>query len=126
MPLTTLTYNENVLEHKNFGDTLGKMQGLFDQGKLTADTSHAYYSGHELRSAGVTWEGIYLKMDAPGAGKTALGRSQNRVIIRVKDGVLTEGWAVAWRHDDRLLQLGSGFFERAKTMRAYYKTLKVK
>ena len=124
MPLSNLTYNENEQEHKGFADTLGTMQGLIDKGKLTKDTSHAYYAGHELRDSGVSWDGIYLKTDCTGGGKTANGRSQNRIVVKVKDGVLVEDWAVAWRHDDRLLLLSSGFFKRAKTMRDYIKSQK--
>lgn len=120
MGLTTLTYNENEQEHKNFADTLGQMQGQIIKGTLTSSTSHAYYAGHELRDAGVTFTGTYLKRDCPGSGKTALGRSQNRIIVAVgTDGTLIEDWAVAWRHDDRLLQLSDGFFKRAKSMRDY-------
>jgi hypothetical protein len=115
-----LKYNENEREHVGFADTLGSIQGRIDKGTLTKDTSHAYYAGHELRAAGVSWDGIYLKGDCPGAGATKHGRSQNRIIVRVKDGKLIEDWAIAWRHDDRLLQLDEGFFKRAKTYRALY------
>ena len=124
MPLGNLTYNDNDQEHKNFADTLGQMQGNIEKGKLTKDTSHAYYAGHELRDAGVTWDGIYLKADCPGKGKTVQGRSQNRIVVKVKDGALIENWAGAWRHDDRLLLLDKGFFTRAKTMRDFVKSLK--
>ena len=122
MPLTKCTYNDNDQEHRSWGDTLGQMQGQIEKGTLTKDTSHAYYSGHELRAVNVSWDGIYLKKDCPGKGKTANGRSQNRIIVRLtSDGKLVEDWAVAWRHDDRLLQLDEGFFKRGKTMRDYIK-----
>jgi hypothetical protein len=43
---------------------------------------------------------------------------QNRIIVRLDtNGALVEGWAVAWRHDDRLLKLDDGFFKRAQSMR---------
>jgi hypothetical protein len=119
MPLTTLTYNDNEQEHRGFADTLGQMQGQIIKGTLTSQTSHAYYAGHELQKQGVQFNGTYLKKDCPGNGKTKMGRSQNRIIVAIgTDGVLVENWAVAWRHDDRLLQLSDGFFERAKSMRA--------
>lgn len=125
MPLSTLTYNENEQEHKNFADTLGQMQGQILKGTLTKDTSHAYYAGHELRAEGVTFNGVYLKKDCPGKGETKNGRSQNRIIVATTtDGTLVEDWAVAWRHDDRLLQLSDGFFKRAKSMRDYIVKLK--
>jgi hypothetical protein len=125
MPLTTLTYNDNEQEHKSFADTLGQMQGMILKGTLTKDTSHAYYAGHELRTAGVTFSGVYLKKDCPGKGATANGRSQNRIVVATTtDGKLVEDWAVAWRHDDRLLELSDGFFKRAKTMRDYIVNLK--
>lgn len=118
MPLTTLKYNDNEQEHRGFADTLGQMQGLILTGKLTRDTSHAYYAGHELRKEGISWKGIYLKKDCTGSGKTKNGRSQNRVIVALtSDGTLVEGWAIAWRHDDRLLELDGGFFKRAQSMR---------
>jgi hypothetical protein len=121
MPLTTLAYKENDQEHVGFADVLGKMQGLIIAGKLTTATSHAYYAGHELRAEGVAWKGKYLKCDCYGSGKTKHGRSQNRIIVPItRQGELVEGWAVAWRHDDRLLQLGDGFFKRAKATRDLY------
>lgn len=120
MPLTALTYNDNEQEHKGFADTLGQMQGQIIKGTLTKDTSHAYYAGHELRAEGVNFNGTYLKKDCPGKGQTANGRSQNRIIVAIgTDGNLVENWAVAWRHDNRLLQLSDGFFTRAKSMRDY-------
>ena len=119
-----LKYNENEREHVGFADTLGTLQGRIEKGVVTKDTSHAYYSGHELRDAGVSWDGIYLKADCTGSGATTHGRSQNRIIVKVKDNKLVEDWAVAWRHDDRLLLLDEGFFKRAKTMRAYIKSQK--
>lgn len=120
MGLDALTYNDNEQEHKGFADTLGQMQGQIIKGTLTKDTSHAYYAGHELRAEGVSFAGTYLKKDCAGKGKTANGRSQNRIIVAIgTDGKLVEDWAVAWRHDDRLLQLSEGFFKRAKTMRDY-------
>jgi hypothetical protein len=123
MPLPSLTYNQNELEHRNFADTLGQMQALIEKGKLTKDSTNALYTGHELVRAGVFWDGLYLKKDCPGEGKTKMGRSQNRVIVRVtKEGTLVEDWAVAWRHDNRLLQLDRGFFERAKFMRDLVKS----
>jgi len=119
MTLPILPYNDNEQEHKNFADTLGQMQGQIVKGTLTRTSSHAYYAGHELRDQGVSWNGIYLKRDCPGKGKTANGRSQNRIIVPcTADGALVEDWAIAWRHDDRLLQLGTGFFTRAKMMRS--------
>ncbi len=124
MALQTIAYNENEREHVTFADTLGQAQGMISTGKLTRDSSHAYYAGHELRTQGESWErGEYhLKADCPGAGKTKMGRSQNRIIVRIgQDGKLIEGWAVAWRHDDRLLKLGDGFFKRAQMMRSIYK-----
>lgn len=36
-----------------------------------------------------------------------------------KGDTLTEGWAVAWRHDDRLMKLSDGFFTRAASIRKY-------
>jgi hypothetical protein len=125
MPLPTLKYNDNEMEHRGFADTLGRMQGLIDVGKLTRNTSHAYYAGHELRDSGVKWEGYYLKTDCPGSGKTKLGRSQNRIIVAMtRQDALIDDWAVAWRHDDRLLQLDAGFFKRAQSMRDFVKSLK--
>ena len=124
MPLTTLNYNDNVLEHRGFADTLGQMQGLIDKGRLDRNTSHAYYAGHELRSCGVSWSGHFLKRDCPGNGKTTHGRSQNRVIVNIDaNGNLVENWAVAWRHDNRLLQLDAGFFTRAQQMRKLVNSL---
>lgn len=123
MGLPSLKYNDNEQEHRGFADTLGSAQGLFLAGKLTRDTSHAYYGGHELKDQGEVWDrGAYhLKRDCPGAGKTAMGRSQNRVIVRIgSDGKLVENWAVAWRHDNRLLQLDAGFFKRAEGMKNLY------
>jgi hypothetical protein len=124
MPLTNETYNDNNQEHRSWGDTLGQTQALIETGKLTKDTSHAYYAGHELRDAGVSWDGIYLKKDCPGKGATVHGRSQNRIVVKVKDGTLVEDWAVLWRHDSRLLLLSDGFFKRGKTMRDYIKSMK--
>ncbi|MEP6492262.1 MAG: hypothetical protein ABJF01_06270 [bacterium] len=119
MPLTDLKYNDNDEEHKGFAQTLGLMQGRIDKGTLTRNTSHAYYAGHELRDEGVDWDGIFLKGDCSGSGKTKNGRSQNRIIVALtRGGVLAEGWAVAWRHDDRLLKLSEGFFTRAKMFRS--------
>ncbi|MFI8746798.1 hypothetical protein ACIGKL_16755 [Pseudomonas sp. NPDC077186] len=124
MPLTTLKYNDNDQEHRGFADTLGQMLGLIDKGKLDRNTSHAYYAGHELRDSGVTWSGHFLKRDCPGSGKTKLGRSQNRVIVNIdSNDDLVEGWAVAWRHDDRLLLLDAGFFKRAAQMRDYINSM---
>jgi hypothetical protein len=122
MGLTTLTYNDNVQEHRGFADTLGQAQGLIVSGKLTSQTAHAYYAGHELRDHGEAWPqgAFHLKKDCPGSGDTKFGRSQNRIIVRIgSDGVLIEDWAVAWRHDDRLMKLDAGFFKRAQGMRAY-------
>jgi hypothetical protein len=120
MPLTTLTYQDNEQEHRGFADTLGQLQGGIIMGTLTRNTTHAYYAGHELQKQGIQFNGLYLKKDCPGNGQTATGRSQNRIIVAVgTDGKLIENWAVAWRHDDRLLHLSDGFFERAKTMRAF-------
>jgi hypothetical protein len=120
MPLQVLKYNDNEQEHRGFADTLGQTQGLILTGKLTSKTAHAYYAGHELKTQGEKWEKgeFHLKKDCPGAGKTKMGRSQNRIIVRIDtNGQLVEGWAVAWRHDDRLLKLGDGFFKRAESMR---------
>ncbi len=123
MPLTRLTYNESDREHINFADTLGQLQALIELGKVTRDTDNAFYAGHELIMLGVHWDGIYLKKDCAGQGQTKLGRSKNRVIVRVtNDGKLVEDWAVAWRHDNRLLQLDKGFFTRAKFMRSAVKS----
>lgn len=120
MPLVTLKYNDNDNEHRCVADTLGTMQGRIVKGTLTRDTSHAYYAGHELRDNGITWQGIYLKADCPGTGKTKYGRTQNRVIVAVtSEGVLVEDWAVFWRHDSRLMTLDKGFFTRGKTWRDY-------
>jgi hypothetical protein len=120
--LPILKYNDNEQEHRGFGDTLGQTQGQIIKGTLTQATAHAYYAGHELKTAGETWNPgeFHLKKDCTGSGKTPNGRSQNRIIVRIDaNGALVEGWAVAWRHDDRLLKLDDGFFKRAKTMRDY-------
>lgn len=122
MGLPILKYNDNEQEHRGFGDTLGQAQGLIVAGKLTRDSAHAYYAGHELRNHGESWNRgeFHLKKDCTGSGKTANGRSQNRIIVRIgADGNLVEGWAVAWRHDNRLLKLDEGFFKRAQSMRSY-------
>ena len=122
MGLPVIKYNDNEQEHRGFGDTLGRTQGLIIAGKLTRNSSHAYYAGHELKKYGESWSrGEYhLKMDCPGSGKTKFGRSKNRIIVRIdNEGNLVEGWAVAWRHDDRLLKLGSGFFDRGQMMRDF-------
>ena len=124
MGLSKLVYNDNDQEHRGFADTLGQLQGGIEAGTYTKTTMHAYYAGHELRDSGVSWEGYYLKKDCTGSGKTANGRSKNRVIVALTDDDdLVEGWAVAWRHDDRLLSLDEGFFKRAKTMRDYVLSL---
>lgn len=124
MPLSRLTYNDNEQEHKGFADTLGQLQGGIEAGTYTRDTMHAYYAGHELRDQGESWNGIYLKKDCSGSGKTVHGRSQNRIIVKTTaEGELVEDWAVAWRHDNRLLLLDTGFFKRAKMMRDFMKSL---
>ena len=70
------------------------------------------------------WVREHVILPAVAEGKTANGRSQNRIIVKTNtDGTLVEDWAVAWRHDNRLLQLDKGFFDRAKTMRSFVKSL---
>jgi hypothetical protein len=121
MALETLIYNDNNQEHRGFADSLGQLQGGIIKGTLTRNSTHAYYAGHEMKNQGESWtQGDYhLKADCTGKGKGS-GRSQNRVIVRMAKGdTLTEGWAVAWRHDDRLLKLSDGFFTRAASIRKY-------
>jgi hypothetical protein len=120
--LPILKYNDNEQEHRGFADTLGSAQGLIITGKLTRTSAHAYYAGHELKKYGEAWQRgeFHLKKDCPGGGRTRYGRSQNRIIVRIgTDGELIENWAVAWRHDDRLLKLDAGFFTRAQSMRNF-------
>ncbi len=119
MPLSTLAYNENDREHKGFADDLGLLQGGVVKGTYTSDTMHAYYAGHEMKALGEEWVkgDKHLKKDCAGSGKTAHGRSRNRVIVRVSGGKLVEDWAAVWRHDDRIYKLSSGFFKQGKAMR---------
>jgi hypothetical protein len=121
MTLPTLTYNDNVQEHRGFADTLGQLQGGILKGTYTRNSTHAYYAGHELRDGDeAPGAHYYLKMDCPGSGRTRNGRSQNRIIVGMtRQNELIEGWAVAWRHDDRLLLLSAGFFTRAQGMRDF-------
>lgn len=120
-----LTFNANDREHKNFADTLGILQGRVVTGDVTTDTENADYHGHELEAAfpGSKGTGAFLKADCTGAGETKTGRSQNRIVVKVDDArELVEGAAWLWRHDARVLQLDSGFFQAAQTMRKYILT----
>lgn len=118
-----LKYNSNDREHVGFADTLGMLQANIALGRVTRDTDHSYYAGHEM-PAGSKGQGEYfLKGDCTGAGATAHGRSKNRIIVKMsKDDKLVEGAAWAWRHDNRILKLDAGFFERAQFMRSYLVT----
>jgi hypothetical protein len=91
------------------------------KGTITDKTANAYYSGHELLAEfpGAEPSGHkFLKKDCTGSGSGNSQRSKNRIIVLV-DGSsnLVEGEAWLWRHDNRVLKLGNGFFERAKFMR---------
>ena len=41
--MVDLAYNENVLEHKNFADTLGGLQARVVKGTVTSKTANSYY-----------------------------------------------------------------------------------
>ena len=97
------------------------LQGGIDCKRVTAERkrgNNAYYMGVELlkefpeaNAGGKT----FLKADCVGSGKTPNGRSQNRIVVAVKDGKVVEGEAWLWRHDNRVLKLGPGFFQSMDT-----------
>ena len=120
----TLAYNENDLEHKNFADTLGQLQGEVIKGTINQNSPNAYYIGLELVDAYPMARGpneIFLKKDATGSGSGNSQRSKNRLIVKVNAaGKLIEGEAWVWRHDNRIQKLGPGFFTRAEIMRKFF------
>ena len=120
-------YNENDQDHKSWADTLGQLQAEVVKGTRTLQTAHAYFGGFELLAIDPSARGEgenFIKKDATGSGKVKGGRSKNRVIVKVDAaGALIEGQAWVWRHDDRFLKLGAGFFKRAKMMRDYIEKL---
>ena len=114
-------YNDNDREHQNWADTLGQLQRGIVRKLINRATENAYYMGIELLAADPLARSpgeIFLKKDAPGKGKDNSERSTNRVVVKI-DGndTLIENQAWLWRHDDRVLKLGKGFFERAKMLR---------
>ena len=120
--MVDLVYNENELEHKNFADTLGALQGRIVKRSVTKDTANAYYIGLELlqKFPGSKLVGEYfLKADSTGSGSGNSQRSKNRVIVKVDStGKLIENTGWVWRHDDRIEKLGAGFFKRAQFFRS--------
>lgn len=117
-----LQYAENDNNHRCHGDTLGQLQGGIVKGTITDQTANAYYIGVELLKEFPTAKPTghkFLKKDCTGSGTGKSTRSKNRIVVRVDaSGALVEGEAWLWRHDDRVLKLGKGFFERAKTLRS--------
>jgi hypothetical protein len=77
--------------------------------------------GIELLAADPSARGpdeTFLKKDTPGKGTGNSERSKNRVVVKIDaDDTLIENQAWRWRHDDRILKLGKGFFVRAKMLR---------
>lgn len=120
--LPILTYNDNDHMHRCHGTTLGQLQAGVVKGTITKTTSHSFYSGHELRGFDMhPAKGHYLKRDCVGSGKPSYGRTQNRIIVRVTtSGRLVENFALLWRHDERIIKLGSGFFKRAAAFRGAF------
>jgi hypothetical protein len=118
-----LVYNENEREHVNFADTLGELQGGIVKGTFNRNSPNAYYMGIELLETYPTARGVgevFLKKDAVGSGSGNSQRSKNRLIVKTDStGKLIENEAWVWRHDNRILKLGAGFFKRAATMRAF-------
>ncbi|MBL8437253.1 MAG: hypothetical protein JNM61_03560 [Zoogloeaceae bacterium] len=117
-----LEYNDNDQEHRLIAGSLGALMALVQKNGLkTKDVSHAYYAGHELCQidpSAVAWKdvkkGFFVKKDVPGKGKTTYGRTQNRVVVPVDaTGVQLAGIAWLWRHDERIIRLGKGFFTKA-------------
>jgi hypothetical protein len=118
----TLQYAENDQNHKNHADTLGQLQGGVVKGKITDKTANAYYIGVELLAefpGAKPPDCKFLKKDCTGSGSGNSARSKNRIVVLVDaSSNLVEGEAWLWRHDNRVLKLGAGFFERAKFMRS--------
>ena len=108
-----LTYNDNILEHRNIGDTLGQLIAGIKSGSITTKTPNAFYSGFELRALNISPApgGYYLKKDNPGTGIGA--RTKNRVVIEVGTDNKPIKKAYFWRHDSRIDSLSDGFFTRA-------------
>ncbi|MBL8675302.1 MAG: hypothetical protein JNL07_10470 [Rhodospirillales bacterium] len=118
-----LLYAENDQNHKNHADTLGQLQGGIVKGTINGDTPNAPYTGFELLREFPTAKPAgfkFLKKDCTGSGTGNSQRSKNRIVVLVDAaGQLVEGEAWLWRHDDRVLKLTKGFFERAKGMRNF-------
>jgi len=87
------------------------------KGRRTKKTANAYYIGLELLKEFPTAKGTgeyFLKKDSTFTGKSNFSRSTNRIIVKVDaQDKLIENEAWIWRHDDRILKLGAGFFKRA-------------
>ena len=124
-----LEYNDNVSEHRNIAGSLAALMVMVEKnGVDTKNISHMYYAGHELcrvDQSAIKWKdvqkGFFVKKDVPGKGKTTHGRTQNRVVAPVnKDGVQLQGIAWLWRHDERIIRLGTGFFTRANSDKDMY------
>ena len=118
-----LAYSENDQEHKSWADDLGLLQGGIVKGTTNSDTPNAYYMGIELLAeypAARAQGEKFLKKDCTGKGSGNSTRSKNRVVVKIDaNGALIEGAAWLWRHDNRVVQLGPGFFKRAEMMRNF-------
>lgn len=119
----TIAYNENDHEKKTWADDLGQLQGGIIKGTITSTSPNAYFMGLELLKEfpNAKADGEYfLKKDGVGKGSGNSSRSKNRIIVKVDaGGALVENTGWLWRHDDRVLALGSGFFTRAQMMRKF-------